>query len=124
MKAWIALVPLMVYIGACQSLGLARGQAALLESASERVESDLSNAIRDMLGASKVLIDARQLTRVPRLLIERIPAVDENGVQRDGIVLEMPEAFQLEIHDGHCRIVHLRTGQYRVLPNARCVQAK
>jgi len=96
---------------------------AVLRSVNDAAQQDINRALAQMLGASKVLVDANPLIHSPLLTLERAPIKDPQGELVQGLNLEMPEVFRLEIYAGKCRLVQVKTGQNRYLQQATCQPA-
>ena len=119
-KALSAPVIAATLLAACQSSALPQGQAARLRTTNDAVQQEITQALKDLTGASHLLIDARQLTESSTLTLERVPSKDPNGVVMQGADRELPEKFQLRWTGGQCVIVQLKTGKSRVLKQADC----
>jgi hypothetical protein len=112
---------LALLLAACQTpLG---ASPAVLHTVSESAQQEISVALSDMLGASRVLVDVTPWTRSDLLTLERAPLKDPKGMLVQGLNLEKPQVFRLEIYAGQCRIVQVNTGQSRVLQHADCKPA-
>jgi hypothetical protein len=120
MKRWLLLLPLVLHLGACQSVEPEGWRPALLTKVDSAIDAELHEAVREMLGGSKVVLGPRELMRVPHLLLERAPVKDPNGILHYGSERETPQSFRLEIYAGKCRLVQVQTGQSRVLQQAQC----
>lgn len=121
MKHWLALALLVVHMGACQSQGPARTQAALLRAVDAPLHAEIHTVMREWLGAHVGVVDVRELMRVPYLALERPPFRDANGVRLARSEVEMPQVLRLELQNGQCQIVHAQTGQRRTLLHAQCL---
>jgi hypothetical protein len=110
-----------ILLSACQTPWGA--SPAVLRTVNDAAQHDINTAVAQMLGASKVLVDATPLTRSPLLTLERAPIKDPQGVRVQGLNLEMPEVFRLEMYAGKCRLVQIKTGQSRALQQAACQPA-
>jgi hypothetical protein len=114
----LALLP-----SACQSSAQPQGQAARLRTVTEAAQQELTQALKEMTGASQLRIDIGQFSQTSTLTLERVQGRDANGVIMQGADRQMPEIFQLRWADGQCRIVQLSTGKSRVLQQADCLVA-
>ena len=114
------LLPLAFMVSACQSVGSKQWQAARLSAADVQIQSDVTAALRELLSASSVLLDANELTRSSHLIVERAPYQDEAGTKVYANGFENPQVFRLEVQAGQCRLIQLKTGQSRPLTQAKC----
>jgi len=119
-KALSAPVIAAALLAACQSSALPQGQAARLRTTNDAVQQEIAQALKDLTGASQLLIDARQLTESSTLTLERVRSKDPNGVVMQGADRELPEKFQLRWASGQCMLVQLSSGKSRVLKQADC----
>ena len=112
---------LALLLAACQTpLG---ASPAVLRTVNESAKQEINLALSDMLGASRVLVDVTPWTRSAILTLERAPLKDPKGMLVQGLNLEKPQVFRLEIYVGQCRIVQVNTGQSRALKQADCQPA-
>jgi len=109
-----------VLLAACQSSALPQGQAARLRTTNEAVQQEITQALLEMTGASRLWIDARQLTESSTMTLERVRSKDPHGVIMQGADRELPEKFQLRWASGQCMLVQLSSGKSRVLKQADC----
>lgn len=123
MKRWLALVPWVMHVGACQSPEPVRWQPAVLTELNKPLEAEIYEALRDMLGGATVVLDLAELTRVPHLFIERAPVRDAKGISFHVAERETPQVFRLELRAGQCQIVQQKTGLVRLLQHAKCQAA-
>ena len=103
-----ATLILALLLSACQSSAQSQGQAARLRTITEAAQQELTQALKELTGASQVRIDAGQLRSASEVIMQ--------GADR-----EMPEIFQLRRAAGQCKIVQLSTGKSRVLQQADCL---
>ena len=92
----------------------------LLSAADVQIQRDVTAAVRELLSASSVLLDANELTRSSHLIVERAPYQDEAGTKVYANGFENPQVFRLEVQAGQCRLIQLKTGQSRPLTHAKC----
>ena len=112
---------LALYLSACQTpLG---ASPAVLRTVNESAQQEINLALSDLLGASRVLVDVTPWTRSALLTLERASLKDPKGMLVQGMNLEKPQVFRLEIYVGQCRIVQVNTGQSRALKQADCQPA-
>lgn len=112
---------LALLLAACQTpLG---ASPAVLRTVNESAQQEINLALSDLLGASRVLVDVTPWTRSALLTLERAPLKDPKGMLVQGMNLEKPQVFRLEIYVGQCRIVQVNTGQSRALKQADCQPA-
>jgi len=118
----VASAPLIVgvLISACQSNALPQGPPARLRSVNDAVQRELTQALTELTGATRLMVDAEQLTQSPTLTLERVGRQDANGVVMQGADAELPTIFQLRWSGGQCVIVQLTTGKSRLLKQADC----
>ena len=116
-----ATLILALLLSACQSSAQSQGQAARLRTITEAAQQELTQALKELTGASQVRIDAGQLSQSNTLTLERVRSKDANGVIMQGADRDMPEIFQLRWAAGQCKIVQLSTGKSRVLQQADCL---
>jgi hypothetical protein len=109
-----------VLLSACQSNALPQGQPARLRSVNDAVQRELTQALTELTGASRLMVDAEQLTQSPILTLERVGRQDANGVVMQGADRELPPTFELRWSGGQCVIVQLKTGKSRLLMQADC----
>ena len=107
-------------LSACQSSALPQGH---LRSVNDAVQQELTQALTDLTGASRLLVDAAQLRQSPTLTLERAGRQDANGVVMQGADRELPDIFQLRWSGGQCVILQVKTGKSRVLKQADCQPA-
>jgi len=121
----VPCAPLIVgfLLSACQSSALPQGQPAHLRSVNGAVQQELIQALTDLTGASRLLVDAGQLRQSTTLTLERAGRQDSNGILLQGAERELPDVFELRWSGGQCVIVQLKTGKSRVLKQADCQPA-
>ena len=121
----VPFAPLIVgfLLSACQSSALPQGQLTHLRSVNDAVQQELTQALTDLTGASRLLVDAAQLRQSPTLTLERAGRQDANGVVMQGVDRELPDIFQLRWSGGQCVILQVKTGKSRVLKQADCQPA-
>ncbi len=114
---------ILLVLSACQSSALPQGQPARLRSVNDAVQQELTQALTDLTGASRLLVDAGQLRQSSTLTLERAGRQDAHGVLLQGAERELPDIFQLRWSGGQCAILQVRTGKSRVLKQADCQPA-
>ena len=111
---------ILLVLSACQSSALPQGQPARLRSVNDALQQELTQALTDLTGASRILVDAGPLRQSSTLTLERAGRQDVNGVVMQGAERELPDIFQLRWSGGQCVIVQLKTGKSRLLMQADC----
>jgi len=121
-RGLLILLPLLFLVPGCQSVGSKQWQAAHLSKVDKQIQREVTSVVRELLSASSVLLDANDLTRSSLLIVERAPYQDDKGVKIYSNGFENPQVFRLEVQEGQCRLVQLKSGQSRPLAQANCVQ--
>lgn len=121
----LRLLPLTLamHLGACQSMEPTPWQPATLTTTNPAIDYEIREVLRDMLNGAKLVLDVKELSRSPKLMIERAPFKDPNGIRLYGSEREMPQVFRLEMRGTQCRILQVQTGQSRLLAQASCQPA-
>jgi hypothetical protein len=83
-------------------------------------DAGLGAAISSMSGFSEVTLSASDFMQSSEVIIERKHQTNQHGELIQGRDLEIPHRFRLETNGTQCWLVHLNSGQRRLLNTARC----
>lgn len=105
---------------ACRAWPTPPAVPALVTHATAASRADLALAVSQALGGAPVRLAADALTRSSLLIIGRAQARGTNGVPLNGRELGRPQHFRLLEQGARCVLLHLETGESRLLPHTRC----
>ncbi len=114
------LLPLALLLAGCQVRTAQVARPALLLAPDVDARQELRQAVMELSGFARVDLQDNDLTRSSTLVVERRQQHAGNGELIQGRDLELPQRFQLQIQDGQCWLLHLRSGQRKLLQRARC----
>lgn len=115
-----SIFSMLLLVSSCQMPQPASGQAAVLTAPDADARQELQQHIQTMSGFSHVLLSANDLVQSSELVIERRQQAIPQGDLLQGRDLEMPHRFRLLARDGQCWLVHLNSGEQRLLARAKC----
>jgi hypothetical protein len=115
--AWIAAAVLAN--AACSTLNADETPAVILDPSPES-RAELARAVSEALHGAPVTLADDALTRTSLLVIERPGPRDLEQRPLTGRVLDPPEQFRLVLRGSRCVLVHLATGEGRVLGATTC----
>ena len=123
MKYPLTFAASILMLSACQFTAASPDKAAVLLASDAVVMRELGAAISSMSGFSEVALSASDFMQSSEVIIERKHQTNQHGELIQGRDLEMPHRFRLETNGTQCWLLHLNSGQRRLLNTARC-QAK
>ena len=85
--------------------------------------AELERAVSSVLGVAPVTLADNALTRTSTIVIERARRIGPDGHALDGRDLGRPERFRLVLGDGHCALIHERSGRRVPLESTTCAPA-
>ncbi|MBC3810611.1 hypothetical protein [Undibacterium aquatile] len=110
----------ILMLSACQFTAASPDKAAVLLASDPVVMQELGAAISSMSGFSEVTLSASDFMQSSEVIIERKHQTNQHGELIQGRDLEIPHRFRLETNGTQCWLVHLNSGQRRLLNAARC----
>ncbi|MGH8290181.1 MAG: hypothetical protein ACREV7_14335 [Steroidobacteraceae bacterium] len=105
---------------ACRAWPTPPAVPALVTQATAASRADLELAVSQALGGTPVRLAHDALTHDSLLIVGRAQARALNGVPLNGRELGRPQHFRLLEQGSRCVLLHLETGQSRVLPHTSC----
>jgi len=123
MKYPLTFAVSILMLSACQFTAASPDNAAVLLTSDAETTQELRAAISSMSGFSSVTLSASDFMQSSEVIIERRHQTNQQGELIQGRDLEMPHRFRLETNGTQCWLLHLNSGQRRLLSKARC-QAK
>jgi hypothetical protein len=93
---------------------------ALETQATAASRADLERAVSQALGGTPVRLAEDALTHGSLLIVGRAQARAINGVPLNGRELGRPQHFRLLKQGSHCVLLHLESGEARLLPHTSC----
>ncbi|MBC3931192.1 hypothetical protein [Undibacterium curvum] len=118
MKFW--KLSFLLSLSACQLTGAAGLQPAVLTQPEGASAQELRRVIAELSGFSSVMLAEDDLTRSSELVIERRHQYRPNGDLIQGRDLEPPQRFRLLQGGAQCWLLHLNSGQQRLLQGLSC----
>jgi hypothetical protein len=113
-------VTALAALAACRASPAPPAVPALITPVTAASRADLELAVSRALGGAPVRLADDALTRRSLLIIARAPARGSNGVPLNGRELGRPQHFRLLERGSRCVLLHLETGESRLLPHTRC----
>lgn len=123
MRYQLTFAASILMLSACQFTAASPDKAAVLLASDAVVRQELGAAISSMSGFSEVTLSASDFMQSSEVIIERKHQTNQHGELIQGRDLEIPHRFRLETNGTQCWLVHLNSGQRRLL-NTACCQVK
>ncbi|MBC3878376.1 hypothetical protein H8K38_11180 [Undibacterium sp. FT79W] len=120
MRYQLTFAASILMLSACQFTAASPDKAAVLLASDAVVMQELGAAISSMSGFSDVTLSASDFIQSSEVIIERKHQTNQYGELIQGRDLEIPHRFRLETNGTQCWLVHLNSGQRRLLNTARC----
>ncbi|MBC3936022.1 hypothetical protein [Undibacterium rugosum] len=118
MKFW--KLSFLLSLSACQMTGVTGLQPAVLTQSGAASAQELRRVIGELSGFLNVLLADDDLTRSSELVVERRHQFRPNGDLIQGRDLDLPQRFRLLQGSGQCWLLHLNSGQQRLLQGLSC----
>lgn len=97
-----------------------RGAPAVITHPTAASRADLERAVSQAFHGAPVRLADDALTRNNMLVVGRAQARDVRGLPLNGRELGRPQHFRLLRHDSQCVLLHVETGESRVLAHTAC----
>ena len=120
MKYPLTFAASILMLSACQFTAASPDKAAVLLISDAETTQELRTVIGSMSGFSDVTLSAADFMQSSEVIIERKHQTNQHGELIQGRDLEMPHRFRLETNGTQCWLLHLNSGQRRLLSKTRC----
>jgi|SRR5579883_881174 len=117
---WILLVLALAALPGCRAWPQSRARPAIIIHPTAASRADLELAVSQGLGGAHARLADDALTRDSLLVVGRAQARDARGLPLNGRELDRPQHFRLLRRGSRCELLHVETGESRVLAHTAC----
>ena len=122
LSGWTRILSVLTLIAlpACSAGPATRGVPAIVIHPTAASRAELQFAVSRALGGMPVRLADDALTRDSTLIIAHAQVRDFRGLPLNGRELGRPQHFRLLMRGSHCVLLHVESGESRVLTHTSC----